>query len=71
VSNVSSIAQYIDDDKGFVVKPLTIDNLAIALKKVINLSGEDYRRLSQSNGAFVYKFSFENYNKRIANEIIN
>lgn len=71
VSNVSSIGQYIDDDKGFIINSLTIDNLVVRLKKVINLSDSDYRKLSQSNSTFVYKFSFENYNHRIVNEIIN
>lgn len=72
VSNVSSITQYIkNNENGFVVDPVTDENLSLQLNKVLNLSNEGFKKMIKGNTDLIKKFTFEYYNKRIKNDIIS
>ncbi|NND52329.1 MAG: glycosyltransferase family 4 protein, partial [Flavobacteriaceae bacterium] len=69
VSNVSAITQYVTDGiNGYVVDPVTIENLSNHLRLVISIKKEAYRELISSNN-MVQKFSYGYYNHRIKNDI--
>lgn len=65
VSNVSSIAQYVNTSNGYVLNNVSVDNMLNELKNIINLQDEDYRQLLETHTAFISAFSFEHYNARI------
>lgn len=65
VSNVSSIGQYVNQNNGYILHSITVENLALQLKKVIYLSNSDFKNKINSNKILCYKFSFEHYNNRI------
>ncbi|MEH6535804.1 MAG: glycosyltransferase [Psychroserpens sp.] len=71
VSNVSSIAQYVEHGKnGIVLDSLTINNLNKELKIVLNLSKKEFYKLLRARKELIYKFTFEYYNNRIKNHIL-
>lgn len=71
VSSVSSITQYIENDiNGFVLRDTDSKNLSYVIIRILEVSGESLKSMSQNNGALVNKFTFEYYYQRIANEIL-
>lgn len=72
VSDVSSITQYIKQEQnGFIVSPVTNENLTLELKNMLNLSTQDFKALAIENDTLIKKFTFEYYNHRIKNDVIN
>jgi glycosyltransferase involved in cell wall biosynthesis len=65
VSEVSAISQYINAENGYVLSEVTVANLAMELKNIINLQPVAYRSLIETHTNFIHKFSFEYYNTRI------
>jgi glycosyltransferase involved in cell wall biosynthesis len=65
VSEVSAITQYINATNGYVLGEVTVANLTMELKNIINLQTVAYRRLIEANSELICQFSFEHYNARI------
>jgi glycosyltransferase involved in cell wall biosynthesis len=71
VSNLSSIGQYIiNNQNGFLLSPITVDNLVLNLLEVLKLTTKDYYKLLSSRKSLVEKFTFQYYNNRIYTQII-
>lgn len=71
VSNVSSIGQYINSNNGFIVSPTTSENLAEIMKGILHQPTQNFKEKALEGRKVSIKFTFENYNKRIKNEIVN
>ena len=72
VSNVSSISQYVLHKKnGYVLPDVSNASIISALEYVFSLKDSDYEELMSSLKIVVTKFTFEHYNNRIVNDIIN
>ena len=72
VSNVSSIGQYINTGiNGFVVDEVSIDTIVDSINQILNLDNENHSRIIKNMDSIVKKFTFEHYNHRIINELLN
>ena len=72
VSGVSAISQYvIHKENGYIINPITSEGLAEQLKVVFTMTPKDYKSLLDASCKFVTRFTFNHYNKRILNEILN
>jgi len=72
VSNVSSIGQYVDSDvNGFVLDDVTIDAIVEGLNKILSIDQDNHFRIIKNMDAIVKTFTFEYYNHRIVNELLN
>lgn len=65
VSNISSISQYVCEINGYILDPITTENLTIQLRKVLKMNFENYHFLINDVESLVSKFSFDYYNERI------
>jgi glycosyltransferase involved in cell wall biosynthesis len=71
VSNISSIEQYIQEDiNGFLCYPITVENVVIQIRKLLNLSTENYDNMIHAREAQLLKFTYHYYNDRIKNELL-
>ena len=71
VSNISSIGQSIlDGENGFLIDVVTSENVLEQLKRVINLSDLNYKRLIKNSKSIVRKFTFSYYNNKIQTLLI-
>ncbi|MEY8848362.1 glycosyltransferase [Psychroserpens sp. XS_ASV72] len=71
VSNVSSISNYVKDNiNGFLFYPITFENLADKIKKILNLTDLQYYNIIKSQNQELIKFTYSYYNKRIKEEIL-
>ena len=72
VSNVSSIGQYVNSGiNGFVLEEVTTDHIVDSINKILNLDQESHSRIIKNMDSMVKKFTFEYYNHRIINELLN
>lgn len=71
VSSISSISQYVKDEyNGFLIDPVTEENVMSLIKKTIELTNEDYKTMMSNNEELVKKFTYHYYVNRIENIII-
>lgn len=72
VSNISSIEQYIREDvNGFLFYPITLENLGIQIRKLLNLSTENYFSMIHSREDQLLKFTYPYYNDRVKYELLS
>ncbi|WP_037052715.1 glycosyltransferase [Psychroserpens burtonensis] len=72
VSNLSSIAQYISEDvNGFLLYPITLENLVTQIRKLLNLSTESYLNMIHSREDQFLKFTYTHYNDRLKYELLS
>ena len=70
VSNVSCIDQYVHHKKnGILIERISPEGISIALEDSFEISKHEYERVIHFNYKLASKFTYEYYNKRIANEI--
>lgn len=66
VSSISSISQYVQNGKnGFLIDPVTIENVIAVIAKGIDLKDEAYKKMLMANTNIVTKFTYGYYVKRI------
>lgn len=66
VSSISSISQYVQNGKnGFLIDPVTIENVIAVIAKGIDLTDEAYKKMLMANTNIVTKFTYGYYVKRI------
>lgn len=71
VSNISSIGQYIKDEKnGFLLEKVTLDKIVKQVRHVLNLLDSDYKKLVVDRNGIVLKFTFAYYNNRVQTELL-
>jgi len=71
VSDLSSIGQYVKDNvNGFLIDPITPEQLAKKIKYVMELSVNEYDGIKLNQRTLLEKFTFSYYNSRIQNELI-
>jgi glycosyltransferase involved in cell wall biosynthesis len=72
VSNVSSIGQYVNSDvNGFLLDDVSRDAIVNSINKILSLDQDNHSRMIKNMDAIVKTFTFEYYNHRIANELLN
>ena len=72
VSNVSSIGQYVNSgNNGFVLDEVTVKNIVDTIDLILSLNQDSHRRIIKNMDSMVKKFTFEYYNNRIINELLN
>nr|WP_321233381.1 glycosyltransferase [uncultured Psychroserpens sp.] len=72
VSNISSIDDYIKDEiNGFLFYPITLENLADKIKKMLNLSDIQYSKMIKARNQELIKFTYSYYNKRIREKLLS
>ncbi|WP_242117963.1 glycosyltransferase [Aestuariivivens sediminicola] len=72
VSRLSAIDHYIGDEKnGYLIDPVTDDVLGNLIKKLLYLSEVKRRAFLDQAPELVKQFTFEHYNQRIVNDILN
>lgn len=72
VSNISSISNYVHDNvNGFLFYPITQEGLIQVLRKVLKLKNDEYSILIQSKAQEIFKFTYQHYNSRIIQRIVN
>lgn len=71
VSDVSSIDQYVNERNGCVINPCTSEGLMAVLDAALNYNEKELRKKAITAHQDVFQFTFENYRKRIINEVIN
>ncbi|WP_282032588.1 glycosyltransferase [Winogradskyella eximia] len=72
VSSISSISQYVKDGhNGFLLDPVTEENVISVIQKGINLTNEDYKTMMSNNAELVKKFTYHYYVNRIKKIITN
>ncbi|MCC1484884.1 glycosyltransferase [Winogradskyella immobilis] len=72
VSDVSAISQYVKHKfNGFIVTPVTSEGVTRQLNEILELASVDYQLLLKERTTFVEPFSYEHYNNRIMNIILN
>ncbi|MGV6828222.1 MAG: glycosyltransferase [Flavobacteriales bacterium] len=71
VSAVSSIAQYVNEINGFVLRPTTSEELYYSIKNAINEEQDKLKNKAYEGRKVSKAFTFSHYNKRIINEILN
>lgn len=70
VSDLSSIGQYVKHNlNGFLLKPVTDENLVKSIKKIFELKQAEYVKMIMQQNEVIEKFTFSNYNIRIKKEI--
>ena len=71
-SNVGSICHYIQHGKtGIVLSELNSEGLEYAWKHFIKLPENEKRRMMLEGNVLARKFTFEEFAKRLINEVIN
>lgn len=71
VSDISSLSHYIKNEvNGFLIYPITSENLHVKIKKVLNLTPSEYAQMITSQINERNKFTYSYYNNRITNEIL-
>ena len=71
VSNISSIEHYISEDvNGFLFYPITLANVLIQIRKLLNLSAESYVSMIHSREDQLLKFTYSYYNNRVKHELL-
>jgi glycosyltransferase involved in cell wall biosynthesis len=71
VSNISSIEHYISEDvNGFLFYPITLVNVLIQIRKLLNLSAESYVSMIHSREDQLLKFTYSYYNNRVKHELL-
>jgi glycosyltransferase involved in cell wall biosynthesis len=72
VSDVSSIGQYVNSGvNGFVLDDVEIGNIVDSISQILSLDKENHSRIIKNMDSIVKKFTFEYYNHRIINELLN
>jgi hypothetical protein len=71
VSNVSSIGQYINNKNGYVVLPISTEKLKEIVSTILNEDEKSLQEKAKFGTKVSIKFTFENYNKKIKEEILN
>lgn len=71
VSDISSIAQYVNDTNGVVLPKCDADALATAIDTLLSQDAEYLRHKAKVGYQAVADFTFAHYRSRIQNEIIN
>ncbi len=72
VSDISSISHYIEDEvNGFLVYPITTENLKANIKKMIQMENSKYKTMINSKQQSISKFSYAYYNSRIKDDILS
>ena len=71
VSNISSIGQYINKSNGFIVNPCTSTQMLIILEEVLQTEPSSLKPKANIGHKDVKGFTFENYRKRIQEDILN
>ena len=69
VSNISSIGQYVNKNNGFILHPCTSQELLLLLDAILIEKEAFLRKMALTSHQSVFQFTFENYRKRIKNEI--
>lgn len=70
VSNVSSIGQYINKDNGYIVYPTTTEKLTKIIQEILKQPLTIFKQKAEEGIKVSVKFTFENYNQRIKEEIL-
>jgi glycosyltransferase involved in cell wall biosynthesis len=66
VSKISSIGQYVQDDKnGMLIEPVDVETVASKIKTALMITDEEFRTLVSGSNQLVDKFSYSYYVKRI------
>lgn len=72
VSDVSCIGQYIIDGKtGYLITPSDEEKLLEKLHLALSLEANELKRMANKCHAMAGKFTYEHYNRRIIEEIVN
>nr|WP_321228493.1 glycosyltransferase [uncultured Psychroserpens sp.] len=72
VSNISSIGQYIKNDQnGFLLEPVTSNELGKNIKKTLDLKQDDFQNKLKFQRAIVESFTFNYYNSSIRSRILS
>ena len=71
VSKVSSINQYIkQSENGFIVDPVSKDNLVSVIDKALNMENATYNEMKDDRNEVIRKFTYTYYNDHIKNAIL-
>jgi glycosyltransferase involved in cell wall biosynthesis len=71
VSSVSSISQYVNEKNGWILNPVTGEQLLKTMHEILNQKGDILREKAGKAHKDVKGFTFEQYNHRILSEILN
>lgn len=72
VSNISSIDNYILDNKnGFLLDIISVESIVKSVHNIIDLSSEEFHKMINYNREDLSKFTYNYYNKRICNDVID
>ena len=72
VSDISSISHYVKDEvNGFLIYPITHENLAKKIKKVLHLEDSEYSQMIASLINERNRFTYSYYNNRIKHELLD
>jgi glycosyltransferase involved in cell wall biosynthesis len=72
VSNLSSISHYIyDGNNGFLLKPVSNNQLVIKIREILSLSPSDFKHMLDKQVELLNSFTFSYYNHRIKTDILN
>jgi glycosyltransferase involved in cell wall biosynthesis len=71
VSNISSISNYITDDKnGYLIDSVSRQNVLVNIRKLLNLEISQFQNMIKMNSKNVSRFSYNHYNYRIESEVL-
>lgn len=71
VSNISSIGHYLKhQENGFLLNTVTVDNLLIEIRKILELNDTDYKTMINDKDKMLIKFTFSHYGNRILKDIL-
>jgi glycosyltransferase involved in cell wall biosynthesis len=72
VSDLSSISHYIQEGvNGFLLKPITNEQLVIKIREILSLSPSDFKHMLDKQVELLNSFTFSYYNHRIKTDILN
>ena len=72
VSNVSGISNYIvDGENGFLLDEISVQGIIVKLLEMLNMSSSKYSKMLNSDILDIEKFSYDYYNNRIKNTILD
>lgn len=72
VSNVSGISNYVvEGQNGFLLDTISVDGIIHKLQDVLQLSMHNYQRMIEAKREHIEKFTFNYYNTRVENELMN
>ena len=72
VSDVSGISNYIKDgENGFLLNSISKEAIIEKLQDITNLSEQDYLNMLDFERQNIKKFTFDYYNERVKNELMN